>query len=825
MAALSQLYVEFRASTDKLNSDLRAAQREIKQFEKAWAPTISILETIGTAAAAAGAAIVGTLIASTKVAADYGDKIRDAGIQTGLTTQMMAGLKVMAEQNGSSLEEMSNGLKFLAKNFVAATEGGKQQAEAFEKLGISTAELKDAHGNLEPVMRKVMDRLKEMPNGANKTAIELTLMGKSAVGLTEAMSQGSEALDNYISLTKLLGTDVTPEAAAAADKFNDALNILGQSFLGFNNSVGNALIPAMTVTVDIMTAAVVTAKDYVVQIIELGNAAAATANAFYGSGGLGTALGGVLSLIPGGNKIFADLAVNYEKLQASTTAATHLQKMFSDALGKTDEDLKKNAESAKKLADTLNKASLDSLKFAMKGESAERDLLDRQLDYHTKIYEEETKVRIDEINKQLKAIKDVEDLIFDAKVRSSKLAADAEKDMRDDLDRNLDYHTKIYEDEDKERAASRDKTIKKISDEEQRAAESYQRMWEQATASVTSDFVNAFSDVIFHAKNFGDAMKDIAVKTAESMFKAFLTGLLAPLTSELSKLGAKLGSILMGGGAGGSGGGGIGGVLGGVFGGGSGGSGGGGGGGTTGGAIGSGVGGLISGAFSGMNIADYIQAAETVRQWVHAIGAGRRAADEIVKSQNAIWASIATDFNARNTSSLGGLIATKQRIQTQFDEWQKNVTAFAASDPNNQKVANQAFATLGPQLANLMRELDANIQAQGGVPGANGTIDLQLTASQKFSDAVDRIVPAFDSFVGVSAVAPSDRNPITVNNDYNPTFTFYGVPESLEKEVRDTIEPALMSDFANNTRGLTAQLVTILENARNGVTNQIPATV
>ncbi len=818
MAALSQLYVEFRASTEKLNADLNAAKREIKQFEKAWAPTISILETIGTTAAAAGAAIVTTLIATTKIAADYGDKIRDAGIQTGLTTQMMAGLKVMAEQNGSSLEEMSNGLKFLAKNFVAATEGGKEQTDAFAKLGITTKDLKDAHGNLEPVMRLVMDRLKEMPNGAEKTALELKLMGKSAVGLTEAMGQGSEALDNYISLTRLLGTDVTPEAAAAADKFNDALNILGQSLLGFNNTVGNELIPAMTVVVDVMTAAVVTAKDYVVQIVELGNAAAITANAFYGSGGLGTALAGVLSVIPGGNKIFADLAVNYEKLQTATTAATHLQKMFSDALGDSHTPLKNSADDVKKLEDAhfkLNKQIYDAAQFWEKAEKAETSAIQKNLSEALALGE--LRMKREALNVAMERTNEINQLSIQSTnllVDSLKNVDEAMRPMLRDLEAERGVNIavqKTVDEVNKEMGISVDliadvtgarrediiairdraKEEAKGTDAAKKAAESYQRMWEQATANVTSSFVKGLSDVIFHAKNFMSAMKDIAMQTAEAMFQAFATGLLSPLTAALSGLGKTLSGVLMGGIGGG------GGAAGAATG--------------AGGAAAGGAGGGLGaiGAFATnpitIAVAGAIAAGFAIN---HFVGQGRKSANEFVQSvENPFGKNLSALVDSFDSMKKAGTLTedaaknARDAVSKLWDEFLKANTDFAKQGGTEAKVAGQSLAhfaeIFGPNLQKIFQSMDDTIASlqHGGVAGVAAT------------------------------AAGASNAPITVNNDYNPSFTFYGVPESLEREIRDTIEPALMSDFANNTRGLTAQLVTILENARNGVTNQIPATV
>ncbi len=809
---LSSLFVEFRASTDKFNSDLKALNREVREFEKLLKPSKELLGTIGSVASTAGTALAAVGVAAAaagatialiaKTAADYGDAMRDASIRTGLTTQALAGLKLMAEQNGATFDDLNSGLKFLSKNFIAASDGGKEQLKAFQKLGISAKDLKDAHGDLQVVMRKVMDSLHDMPDGASKAAIQLELLGKGGIALTEMFSQGSAALEKYNELTKILGLDVTPDAASAADSFNDSLNVLERAVQGWTVSVGGKLIPALTEVVNITSAAVVTAKDYALQLVGLAQGSILAANALWGgNGSLGSAVAGVLSVIPGANLVVADIAVNYVKLAEATAtasaaevAADHLRQMFIASQQKQIELTEEQIKAKKKLEETISKASIDSLQFAIKGEAAERDLLDTHLEYATKIYEAETKAKIDELKKQIKAINDIGDVIFEAQQRSLKIAQDAEAKERSDLDRSIDYHTDIYEKGDKERKESRDKILKDIGDAEKKAAEAQQRIWEQATANITSDFVKAFSDVIFHAKNFGQAMKDIALKTAESMFQAFLTGLLTPLTTELSKLGGKLADLLSGKSSAGAN------STGSSSGGGSSNSGGSSGGGSRG-----GIGGLFD---QGSNVNGWIQAADKVREWINMIGAGRRAANEVVKSQNSVWDSIATDFNSRNKDSLVSLQQTRSRLDQQFADWQRNIDAFAASDPNNQKVANQAFATLSPQIANLRRQLDTDIAKLGGGFGVSGSgvpgTGLEASASNIFAAAVDRLVPALNTLA--DRIVPSGGQMVTVTNDFSPSFTFYGVTESLQKEIRDTIEPQIVSDLQDNSRGITEKI-------------------
>lgn len=141
----------------------------------------------------------------------------------------------------------------------------------------------------------------------------------------------------------------------------------------------------------------------------------------------------------------------------------------------------------------------------------------------------------------------------DALVSANQIGAENSKKTFDDwtayqTDKMLDQ-TKI----------EMDRLEKQQSEYEKRANE-YKKVWSEAVGNVTADFARGFADVIFSGKSFGETMIGIAKNTAKSMFEAFLTGLLTPITSRLASLGSQLGNIVFGGGAGGGGG-----VLGGVL--------------------------------------------------------------------------------------------------------------------------------------------------------------------------------------------------------------------------------------------------------------------
>jgi hypothetical protein len=124
------------------------------------------------------ATVTAALAAITKEAAEYGASLSLAHEKTGIAVGDLAAFKLIADQTGSSFEELTKGLRKFATSAYEASQGGKEQAETFRALGIATA---DAQGNT----RKMTDLLLEtsqrfalMSDGTEKTALAQKAFGK-----------------------------------------------------------------------------------------------------------------------------------------------------------------------------------------------------------------------------------------------------------------------------------------------------------------------------------------------------------------------------------------------------------------------------------------------------------------------------------------------------------------------------------------------------------------------------------------------------------------------------------------------------------------------
>lgn len=289
---------ELILNVNKWSSGIKQAQKDADALQSSLKPLSRAADTIGKPMLAAGLAISAGLGAAAKVAADYGDQLSEVSSKTGITTQDLGKLKFAAEQNDTSFEGLSGGLKILSKNLIDASTGGKENAKVFKALGIST---KDAQGNVRPlndVLLQSADIFKRLPDGPEKAAIAMKLFGKSGADLIPLLNQGSAGIKEFGDEAERLGLAIDPATAALGDDFNNALNKSKNALLGFSVSIGNVLLPALTSTVNKGNEVLVWASNFAREFPVATKAAAGLAGILTAGGGLIVGLGTLGTIAP-----------------------------------------------------------------------------------------------------------------------------------------------------------------------------------------------------------------------------------------------------------------------------------------------------------------------------------------------------------------------------------------------------------------------------------------------------------------------------------------------------------------------------------------------
>lgn len=225
---LAQLVVSMEANTAKFQKDMDRVNGKLDQFarnSKRTSDTVS--------AAFAGiriGALVGSLTAFAKIAANNVSQQRALAESVGLTAQQFSALNYAARQSELSQEDLGRALFRLNTVLADAANGNEMAAETLAKFGISAEDVRSGVVGSEQALRRIADVFNGMPAGINKSALAADLLGdKLGAKLIPFLSQGSAGLDEFARKGEAVGAVMTDRVADAVAKANDKLAAFAQT--------------------------------------------------------------------------------------------------------------------------------------------------------------------------------------------------------------------------------------------------------------------------------------------------------------------------------------------------------------------------------------------------------------------------------------------------------------------------------------------------------------------------------------------------------------------------------------------------------------------
>lgn len=183
----------------------------------------------------AGALSIGAFAAFVKKSIDAADELAVLSEKTGTTVEALAGLKFAAEQNDTSLQSVALSAKKLSTSLA-------ENPALFKQYGITATDTTGA-------MLQLSDIFQSMPDGVEKSALAVKLMGRSGEEMIPLLNQGSEALAGFITEGQKI-YPVTAQSAAAARQFNDDFAKMQAQVSGLGMAIGADLVPALIWVVD-----------------------------------------------------------------------------------------------------------------------------------------------------------------------------------------------------------------------------------------------------------------------------------------------------------------------------------------------------------------------------------------------------------------------------------------------------------------------------------------------------------------------------------------------------------------------------------------------
>lgn len=238
-AVIGALRVNLGIDTAAFQDGLKNAQTKMQQFG-------AMMHKVAIGAAAAAGAAVGALAIGVGKSVNEMDRMVKAAQQFGVPVDQLSRLKYAADLSGVSLESLGTSMQRLSRNMVDVANGATgPTADAFAVLGIA---VKNADGTLRSsteVMADISDHFARMPDGAQKTALAMQMLGKSGAGMIPMLNGGSAALKGLMQEADQFGVVIDEKAARAAERFNDNITRLTRAKDGLFMKIAHHLVPIL----------------------------------------------------------------------------------------------------------------------------------------------------------------------------------------------------------------------------------------------------------------------------------------------------------------------------------------------------------------------------------------------------------------------------------------------------------------------------------------------------------------------------------------------------------------------------------------------------
>lgn len=159
-------------------------------------------------------------------------------------------------QVGVEADKLSDFIKGLSAAQNDLRDGSEGMVDAFAALGLSATEA--ANMTQEQLFTETIKRLQQMENQVERTGIAYRIFGEDdAAQLTNILNLNNQEMERMINNFYLLGGSASDSAIQKSRTLSAAVSNLKLAWQGFANTVGEAIMPALTAIVNALTKAVV----------------------------------------------------------------------------------------------------------------------------------------------------------------------------------------------------------------------------------------------------------------------------------------------------------------------------------------------------------------------------------------------------------------------------------------------------------------------------------------------------------------------------------------------------------------------------------------
>lgn len=181
-------------------------------------------------------------------------RLQDTADQLGTSTDELQEMQFAAARAGMSAEQSGAAFMRFQQNIALAARGSGPAAATFRALGVSVRDAGGHVGTTSDLFDGAMEGLAAIADPAERSRRAMELGGRSFAHFAITAGQGAHAVAALREEFHRSGGGVSPEAAAAAAAYGDALDAADVAATSLRSTVAVALLPQLTQLVTKVTA-------------------------------------------------------------------------------------------------------------------------------------------------------------------------------------------------------------------------------------------------------------------------------------------------------------------------------------------------------------------------------------------------------------------------------------------------------------------------------------------------------------------------------------------------------------------------------------------
>lgn len=243
-----ELFATLGLDTSSYDKGLENAESSASSFGSKLKTGLGVAAGVATTAVAAttAATVAGTkaFIDGVTATAAYGDEIDKTSQKLGFSAEKYQQLDYALSLAGTSMSNMSAGVKTLTNQLDNARNGSEEAIEKFEQIGISLEDIETM--SREDLFQKAIMGFQNMADSTERAALANDLFGRAGQELGPLFNMTSDQMQEAIDKASEYGMVLSDDAVKASAGFKDELTTLQGTLTGFKNNMMADFLPSVS---------------------------------------------------------------------------------------------------------------------------------------------------------------------------------------------------------------------------------------------------------------------------------------------------------------------------------------------------------------------------------------------------------------------------------------------------------------------------------------------------------------------------------------------------------------------------------------------------